>query len=206
MLRRTRTVVLLQTQIEHAMKVTRSNRGAAEYLRVSYPLYCKFAKTYTNSEGVTLFDAHKNQSGRGITKLAPSAKRFSLDEIVRGKHPSYPAEKLLRRLVISGYVEEKCNHCGYCEKRPTDQATPLLLHHIDGNTANHVMSNLELLCYNCYFMLVGNIRMNKLFFDRPEHEIEQERAAERSGEISNQFEVLTEQEKLELIKNLANGD
>lgn len=188
------------------MKVTRSNRAAAEYLRVSYALYRKFASAYTNSEGVSLFDAHKNQCGRGVSKLTPSARRFSLDEIIQGKHPSYPVEKLLRRLIISGYVEEKCNHCGYCEKRLTDQATPLLLHHMDGNTSNHVMSNLELLCYNCFFMLVGNIRLNKLFFDRPEHEVEQERAAERSGQISKQFEVLTEQEKLDLIKNLANGD
>ncbi len=44
--------MLLQSQIEQAMKVTRSNKAAAEYLRVSYPLYRKFAKLYKNVNGV----------------------------------------------------------------------------------------------------------------------------------------------------------
>ena len=44
--RKARTTMLLQSQIEQAMKVTRSNKAAAEYLRVSYPLYRKFAKQY----------------------------------------------------------------------------------------------------------------------------------------------------------------
>jgi len=180
------------------MKVTRSNRKAAEYLRVSYPLYCRFAKTYRNKDGVSLFDAHKNQAGRGISKQMPSTRRYHLDDILKGKHPSYPTEKLLRRLIVSGYIVEQCNHCGYNQKRPTDQATPLLLHHVDGNTSNHVSSNLELLCYNCYFMLVGNIRIGKQYFDRPEHESEQS-----ASELSDTFEVLTEEEKLNLIKSLS---
>ncbi len=65
--RKARTSFLLQSQIEQAMKVTRSNRAAAEYLRVSYPLYRKFAKQYTNDEGVSLFDSHYNQSGFGMS-------------------------------------------------------------------------------------------------------------------------------------------
>lgn len=58
-MRRARSPILLQSQIEAAMKVTRSNRAAAIYLRVSYKFYKKFALLYKNNEGVTLFDAHK---------------------------------------------------------------------------------------------------------------------------------------------------
>jgi hypothetical protein len=61
MIKKARTTVLMQSQIEAAMKVTRSNRAAAEYLRVGYNLYKRFAKLYKNSEGVSLFDLHKNQ-------------------------------------------------------------------------------------------------------------------------------------------------
>ncbi len=60
--RKARTTMLLQSQIEQAMKVTRSNKAAAEYLRVSYPLYRKFAKLYKNDNGVTLFQQHYNHS------------------------------------------------------------------------------------------------------------------------------------------------
>ena len=124
-MKKARTTILMQSQIENAMKLTRSNRAAAEYLRVSYNLYKKYAKLYKNNQGVTLFDAHMNQSGYGISKTHVSKKRFKLDEVLLGKHPQYPREKLLRRMVISGYIEEKCNHCGCCQKRPTDLKTPL---------------------------------------------------------------------------------
>ena len=37
-MKKARTTMLMQSQIETAMKVTRSNRAAAEYLRVGYNL------------------------------------------------------------------------------------------------------------------------------------------------------------------------
>ena len=46
-----KTRLLLQSQIENAMKVTRSNRAAAEYLRVTYATYRKFAQLYKDSNG-----------------------------------------------------------------------------------------------------------------------------------------------------------
>jgi len=203
MLRRSRTKVLLQSQIEAAMRVTRSNMAAAEYLRVSYTLYCKFAKTYKNSQGLTLFQAHKNQAGRGIIKGMPSPTRFSLDDILLGKHPQYPLERLFQRMVVSGYIAEQCNHCGYALKRPTDQKTPLVMHPIDGDKTNHRRSNLELLCYNCYFMLVGDLRTVKKVYDRPEHELEKERQMLSNPSGTNDFEILSDEEKINLIKSLA---
>lgn len=211
MLKKAKTTFLMQSQIENAMKVTRSNRAAAEYLRVSYNLYKKFAKAYKNSQGVSLFDQHMNQSGRGVSKVHPSNKRFTLDDILLGKHPQYPSEKLFRRLIVSGYMEEKCKHCGFCQKRPTDLKTPLLLNHIDGNDSNHLASNLEILCYNCYFVLVGNLRKNmtaltKDFYDRPEHESQVEAIAdteEKRQALAN-IDLLTEKEKLDIIRSLSN--
>lgn len=201
----------MQSQIENAMKVTRSNRAAAEYLRVSFNLYKKFAKAYKNSEGVSLFDLHRNQSGQGISKIHPSNKRFTLDDILLGKYPQYPAEKLFRRLIVSGYIEERCKHCGFCQKRPTDLKTPLLLNHIDGDKTNHKASNLEVLCYNCYFLLVGNIRKNMTaltteVYDRPEHESQIEMIAdteEKQKALAN-IDVLSEKEKLDIIRSLSN--
>ena len=96
-MRKARTKILMQAQIEQAMRVTRSNRSAAEYLRVGYNLYKRFAKLYKDSAtGKSLFDLHKNMEGRGITKSSAADKRrFKLDDILTGKHPQYPREKLL---------------------------------------------------------------------------------------------------------------
>ena len=60
---------LLKTDIERAMAMTKSNRAAARYLHVSYIHYKRYAKNYTDDNGTTLFDKHKNQSGKGIAKF-----------------------------------------------------------------------------------------------------------------------------------------
>ena len=54
--------------IERAMKHTKSNMSAARFIGCSYPHYKQYAKLYKNEEGKTLFDAHLNRQGRGISK------------------------------------------------------------------------------------------------------------------------------------------
>jgi len=207
MIKKARTTILMQSQIENAMKVTRSNKSAAEYLRVGYNLYKKYAKLYKNSEGINLFDSHKNQCGSGISKTHVSRKRFGLDDILLGKYPQYPREKLMRRMIVSSYIEERCSHCGYCQKRPTDLKTPLILNHINGNLTDHRRENLEILCYNCYFVLVGDINRKDLrtnIYDRPEEVVltSQILDTERSMEALSTMDLLSDEEKLDLIKQL----
>lgn len=207
-MKKARTSILLQSQIEQAMKVTRSNRSAAEYLRVSYSLYKRFAKLYKNDNGVSLFDAHLNQSGLGISKTHVSKRRFQLDDILLGKYPQYPKDKLLRRMIISGYIEEKCNHCGYCTKRPTDLKTPLILNHLNGNQTDHTRANLEVLCYNCYFVLIGDISRKDFkttAYDRPEEyrtTVDDMLQSEEHSQALNSLDLLSEEEKQDLLKNL----
>ena len=204
-MKRGRTSVLMQSQIENAMKVTRSNRSAAEYLRVSYNLYKRYAKYYKNSEGVSLFDSHKNQQGTGIPKThAADKRRFKLDDILLGKHPQYPREKLLKRLIVNGHKEERCNSCGYCTRRPTDFRAPIVLNHINGNKTDHRLDNLELLCYNCYFTQVGNLSSRDLKITSAERtdEVGSTNAALQSGIDTNTLDILTEEEKLDMIKAL----
>ena len=208
-MKKARTTVLMQSQIETAMKVTRSNRAAAEYLRVSYGLYKKYAKLYKNSKGVSLFDAHLNQAGSGIPKTHVSQKRFQLDDILLGKYPQYPREKLLRRMLISGYVEEKCNHCGYCQKRPTDLKVPLVIHHVNGNQTDHRRENLEVLCYNCYFVLVGDLSRKDTrtnVYERPVEAISTAVVweSEQHASVLNSMDLLSDEEKQELLRNLNN--
>ncbi len=47
------------------------------------------------------------------------------------------------------------------EQRVTDYRVPLLLNYKDGNRKNWKQDNLELLCYNCYFLYIGDVYSNK---------------------------------------------
>lgn len=210
----------MQAQIEQAMKVTRSNKAAAEYLRVGYNLYRRFAKAYKDpTTGRTLFDMHYNKSGKGIVKATKeptttSVKRdnakFRLDDILTGKHPQYPREKLLARLVMNGYKEEKCNSCGFCSKRPNDFKSPLVLHHINSDITDHKLDNLEILCYNCYFIQVGELRKKEMLMSQLSQRAEVPVTIPSSQEMLDQgvdpntLEVLTDEEKHELLKSLQN--
>lgn len=52
------------------------------------------------------------------------------------------------KLIESGILEYKCDFCGIREWN--GKPIVLQLHHIDGNTLNNNLSNLQLLCPNCH--------------------------------------------------------
>jgi len=155
---------LLKSDIERAMAMTKSNRAASRYLHVSYIHYKKYAKNYADEDGVLLFDKHKNQSGKGISKfLSNKGKEPALMDVIEGRVPidSYTPEKLKNRLIQESYLQECCSKCGFTERRVLDYKVPLILNFKDGNKKNWTLDNLELMCYNHYFLYVGNIFTDK---------------------------------------------
>jgi len=139
-----------------AMANTRSNRGAARFLRCSFVHYKKFAKTYTDEEaGLSLWEVHKNQSGTGIPKFLPNkGKEAPLKDLIEGKLAveSFEPAKIKQRLIFEGYLKEECSKCGFHEERLTDKKIPLILQFKDKNRKNYELDNIELLCYNCSFL------------------------------------------------------
>ena len=152
---------LSKEDILRAMKVTLSNKAAARYLHVSYIHYKRFAQNFIDeTTGRTLFEMHKNQSGKGIPKFITNrGKEPALLDVIEGRVPieSYTPEKLKRRLLQEGYLYEYCNKCNFSECRVIDYKIPLLLNFKDGNKKNWNIDNVELLCYNCYFLYVGDV-------------------------------------------------
>ena len=57
-----------------AMAKTKSNLAAARYLNCSYQHYKKWAKLYESKTHDSLFEEHKNQSGKGIPKFLAQIK------------------------------------------------------------------------------------------------------------------------------------
>ena len=147
--------MLLQSNIERAMKYTKSNKAAARFLNVHYLTYRKYAKMYFDKDGKSLFEKHYNASGRGINKVRLK-KGENIDDILNNLCPNYPLQQLKNMLINNSYVVEKCDLCGFCEKRLTDGKVPLLMSFKDKKN-DYSLENLELLCYNCYFLTVGSI-------------------------------------------------
>tara|TARA_B100000424_G_C22773784_1_gene416529 strand:+ start:65 stop:685 length:621 start_codon:yes stop_codon:yes gene_type:complete len=155
---------LTKEQIVAATNKTLSNRAAARYLNVSYQHFKKWAKLYQNDKGETLFDAHKNQSGKGIPKfLKGQGKEPALLDIIEGRidASSFSPEKIKYRLITEGHLLEECSNCGFKERRVVDYKIPLILHFKDKNKQNYRKENTELLCYNCYFLTIGDIFNDK---------------------------------------------
>jgi hypothetical protein len=147
---------LTRDDILRAYSKTLSNRAAARYLGVSFFTLKKYAKTYIDEKtGKTLWEIHKNPSGRGIPKfLSNEGKEPPLLDIIEGRTPIYhfDAKKIKHRLIFEGLIDECCAKCGFAERRVTDFRIPLILHFKDRNKTNFGLNNLELLCYNCSFL------------------------------------------------------
>ncbi len=138
-----------------AMANTRSNRGAARFLRCSFVHYKKYAKTYVNEEGISLWEVHKNPAGIGIPKYLPNkGKQAPLKELIEGKISvaAFEPAKIKQRLIFEGYLKEECSRCGFHEERVTDHKIPLILQFKDKNKVNYELTNIELMCYNCSFL------------------------------------------------------
>ena len=149
---------LSKEQILAAQARTKSNMEAARYLHVSYQHYKRYAKTYN------LFDSHKNQSGKGIPKFLKGTKKMPhMLEIIEGRiaASSFDPNKLKYALIEQGYLLEECAVCSFKERRVMDYKMPLLLHFKDNNSNNYSLDNIQLLCYNHYFLTVGDIFNDK---------------------------------------------
>lgn len=156
---------LSEAVIRNAMRHTQSNFQAARYLNLTIETYRKYAKMYVDLEsGKTLYELHKNNSGKGIKKVSwkHDISVEKINEIMASE--SYRAvnfQKLKNRLIYEGILRMECYHCKHCEKRVVDYKQPLILNFIDGNKNNWQIENLRMLCYNCYFLFVGNLFSEK---------------------------------------------
>lgn len=87
-----------------------------------------------------------NQGGKGTSK--PIKNKIPLEDILNGLHPQYQTFKLKKRLIKEGLKENKCEECGISKWK--GKTLKIELDHIDGNSNNHKINNLKMLCPNCH--------------------------------------------------------
>jgi hypothetical protein len=189
---------LTKESIISAMDKTKSVRAAARYLNCSYQHIKKWMKLYVDENGVSLFDAHKNQSGKGIPKFLSvstiNKKEPAILDIVEGRIDAshFNPQKIKYRLITEGYLKDECNNCGFHERRVSDYKSPLILHFKDGNKQHYRLDNMEMLCYNCYYLMVGDIFSGKQLEGLEDHK------PMNQSEVDWELDEYTKQRLLEL--------
>lgn len=150
--------MILESRIKYALEVSKSISQAARYLHISRKTLYKYMKLYNID-----FSQYSNQAGIGIPKNK-IAYKYDLEDILSGQHngTKFNKQKLLTRLVKNLIFEEKCDICGFNERRITDERCPLIIDNINDDLTDWTKDNLRFLCYNCYFLNVGNLHGKKI--------------------------------------------
>ena len=159
---------LLESQIRYACENTTSNAEAARWLHVSYTTWKKYASMYIDSAtGKNLFELQK-EIGSAKRLILPktryqrkgstpwSFQPTPMEEVFDNKHLKYSPRRFKDRLIKEGWKQERCDCCGYQERRMYDYEVPLKMHWLDGKNKNYALENIQFLCLNCYFVNVGN--------------------------------------------------
>lgn len=155
----------LENEIRHAAANTQSAAQAAAYLRVSYNTLKKYATLYG------IWDTLKYTPEKGAltknyaTAGHPLLEILGTDENPQGKYPKYERWLLKNRLIRAKLLEARCYRCSFNEERVIDKRMPLRLVYKNGKLEDIRLSNLQLLCYNCYFLTVKKVGM------RPERSV-----------------------------------
>lgn len=163
---------LSKEEILHAMRHTKSIASAARFLGCSLNHIKRYMREYIDEEtGKSLLEVHKNWGAKGVRR-APQHMNGVLEKIMMGEVDArkYPTWKLKEMLIIGGYTHERCFHCGFNEKRSIDGKMPLMLHFLDNNPRNWVGGNVQLVCYNCYFLRTANMFTENEMNDFEGHE------------------------------------
>ena len=127
-------------QIVEASKNSLSGAAAAVKLGIKYDTFRVHAKR------LNVFNP--NPSGKGITKPINDDRKFVLQDILEGKHPQYSTGKLKRRMIEGNLLKNICSECNVSEWN--EKKLVMQLDHIDGNSHNHRLNNLRMLCPNCH--------------------------------------------------------
>lgn len=147
-------------QVVSALAAAKSVKEAARMINVSYGTLKRYAKMYVDPvTGKTLLEKFKNPSGRGVDRNYDKlVGMYSPQKLYRVGQTATPDRiaKLKQIIISTRVVPLLCNRCGFHERRLTDMKPPLLINFKNKNKSDWRIENLELLCYNCYFLYISD--------------------------------------------------
>lgn len=149
---------LTEAVLLYALNNTKSVRQAAHFLNISTSTMKRYCQKYKDADGKTLFEKYKRHSS--IYTGSSLKHVISTEQILSGEKSVHP-KRLLEKILRSGDFAEECSECGFCERRIIDYTVPLKIDFLDGNPFNQTKENLRILCFNCYYVMVGNLEETK---------------------------------------------
>ena len=84
----------------------------------------------------------------GLKTESKTGSKIPLSEILDGQHPYYQTYKLNLRLIREGLMKNECSVCGISEWNGKE--IKMQLDHINGNSSDHRLENLRMICPNCH--------------------------------------------------------
>lgn len=93
-------------------------------------------------------NVYKPNTGLKGTKKSFPCRQRNVYDVIQGKHPEYQTYKLKKKLYEHNIKENKCEECGIADWN--DKPLECELDHIDGDSSNHILENLRILCPNCH--------------------------------------------------------
>jgi Zn finger protein HypA/HybF involved in hydrogenase expression len=127
-------------KIIEACQTAKSMAQASASLGMNFATFSRYAKKYGCYT--------PNQGGKGINKGKTRQYGFSVQDVIEGKVPQLSSYKVKRKLIKAGILKNQCSECGIT--RWNGKKISLELDHIDGNSHNHQLSNLRIICPNCH--------------------------------------------------------
>jgi len=139
--------------IEEAINSTETMAEAAKKLNMSFSTFKRKCIKFN------LYNPNQGRKGIKREEYEDDGIRLSLDKILKGEFPFYPTNNLRKRLLKVGIKENKCEECNLIDWKNKDIVCQL--DHIDGNSTNHKLENLRMLCPNCHSQTLTYSGRNK---------------------------------------------
>lgn len=152
---------LTESEIRYAMRNTKTNTEAARFLHICPSTYHKYAKKYVDAETGLTLDKLQRMKGR---YRAGGRTFIKVEEILEdGKSKYISSKKLKLKLIESGIMADRCEICGHSEGRLHDNASSTVLVHLNKDDRDHRLENLKIVCYNCYYLYYGGVRVSRYY-------------------------------------------
>jgi len=134
-------------QLREAVKVSRSYRQVIIALGLK-PAGGNYKQLQQYISELSLNTNHfVGQAWNVGLKFVPNPPR-PLKSLLK-KNITFQSYKLKKRLFREGFKEEKCEICGWAAVS-ADGRIPLEINHINGESSDNRIENIEILCPNCH--------------------------------------------------------
>lgn len=135
-------LTISKEEIVSAINSTSSMAAACAIIGCHISTFKRHALSY----GV--YKPNAGRKGHKRTKNEYVGQTIPIEEILNGLHPQYQTYKLKQRLYSEGIKSNVCEQCGTSSWN--GKKLECELDHIDGNSKNHKLYNLRILCPNCH--------------------------------------------------------